>query len=103
MPGYRAFTGKQKKQKRNRQKSNRKLRRLKRGTHENKYAYKVPKRKNDYDPEDKSYRDLPVFGEAGEIFWAGYVILYHGRRYRLREKVTIPEGRTEATGHFKLF
>jgi hypothetical protein len=90
-------------QSKRKRKTSRSERRRKRGTHRNKYGHLAPKIKNSYDPYDKRFRDLPVFGNPGEKVPAGLVILFHGRRYRLLYDVIIPRNTNQTMGKFKLF
>ncbi len=68
----------------------RKQRLAKRNKSVNKYAHLVPKRQIFYDPIDKTFRDLPVMGNPGEVLKAGFRVTFHGRLYGLLEDITIP-------------
>ena len=84
---------------------------FKHGPSVNKYAHLVPKRDLAYDPKDKTYRDLPIIGAAGEIVPAGTRMYFHGRIYSLMENTPIPQNaplalsdarKREGVGRFKL-
>ena len=91
--GHQHFTGK-KAGKRVVRKGKSKKERLKnRGDHKNKYAHLAPKKP--YDAQDKTFRRLPIHGTPGETVREGQLVLFHGRRYVLREDVVVPDsGRT---------
>jgi hypothetical protein len=52
--------------------------------HKNKYGYMAPKKSGSYDPYDKTYRDLLIAGQPGETISAGTTIIWHKRRYKLK-------------------
>ncbi len=62
-----------------------------RGTHVDKYGHLAPEK--EYDSKDKTYRTLSFAGIPGRIIPAGTIVLFHGRRYRLKKEITIPESR----------
>ncbi|OHA16909.1 MAG: hypothetical protein A3C79_01095 [Candidatus Taylorbacteria bacterium RIFCSPHIGHO2_02_FULL_45_28] len=77
----------------------------------NKYAHLIPERKNEYDPQDKTFRYLPIMGRPNETVKAGLRTIFHGRLYELMENTTIPTGapnvlgrsdKWEGIGRFKL-
>ncbi len=80
----------------------------KNGPSVNKYAQLVPRRSKWYDPLDKTYRELLIPGEPGQIIEAGFKSLYHGRLYVLLEDTTVPrlslkpDEQHYAVGKFKL-
>lgn len=64
----------------------------------NKYAHLVPRRPSAYNPRDKTFRDLPITGEPGEVVKAGLRVIFHGRLYALMEDMIIPDGAPLAFG-----
>lgn len=70
--------------------SNRLLDKKRRRIHKNKYAHLVPKKILTYIPRDKTFRQLPLEGEAGKVFPKGIKFIWHGRIYELLEDTVIP-------------
>jgi hypothetical protein len=85
------FTGKRGSGSKRKRKSSRKERKKKRRTHKNKYEALAPEKKDE--GRGTKFRRLPLEGESGEVMKAGLVYLWHDRRYRLLEDVTIPSSR----------
>lgn len=59
-------------------------------SHVNKYAHLAESRVKLYDPHDKTYRTLPVFGNPGDKIEKGLRVIFHGRMYGLQQSVVIP-------------
>lgn len=64
-------------------KSSRKERRANRGRHKSKYNELAELREEPYSRQDKQFRQLPIPGNTGDIVPAGFIALWHGRRYSL--------------------
>lgn len=89
----------------------RKSKKEKRPPSVNKYARFVPSRSSFYNWFDKTFRDLPIIGDRGEVLKAGYRVTFHGRLYALMKDTSIPQtapsipgtaNKYQGVGRFKL-
>ncbi len=58
--------------------------------HRNKYAHLRETRALPYDAQNKRFRSFIFVGTEGQIEPEGRIMIYHGRRYRLRKQIIIP-------------
>lgn len=92
MPGHNFlhFTGKKGSSKtKPKHRTTKRQRRAKRGRHKNRYKALAERRRIIYNSQDKTFRQLPLIGEPGEIIRAGTIALFHGRRYCLMEDMEL--------------
>jgi len=83
---FRHFTGKKGSSKtKPKTRMTKKQKRTERKNHKNKYKSLAEPREGVYSHKDKRLRQLPLPGKTGEIIKAGLIVLFHKRRYRLKQ------------------